>query len=404
VRGEGDNDTLAGGLGDDALYGGDKTDTLSGGAGEDILYGEAATDYVYGGDDEDEVYGGVGADRLFGGDGIDLMEGGSQDDTVMGGDGGDVLAGGADDDLLGGGLDLDIIEGGTGNDLLDGNSGDDLLEGGAGNDDLYGGADIDTAVFSGPISGYSFGVDGADLIVTDVDPGDGDDGTDILNGIEFLRFAGRDYEIDEFGVPDGDRATLLPDSTNGGELWNGDGNTITNFIIASNEDAGVEIALKAKIRQGPDLVPQGIVYDAPTGPQSTEWGSQVDNPNRAAWSFDFSVNADTDNDGVSPEFRIKIDLDVDTGAGTNFKTAFFGSIRDALEFSSGTPNNANADFSVIDNSKNLVFDEFTELFEPGAPYSMNDPGEYNIRLTVFDADHLLATTEIVVNVTGDFVV
>lgn len=55
------------------------------------------------------------------------------------------------------------------------------------------------------------------------------------------------------------------------------------------------------------------------------------------------------------------------------------------------------DRTVVDNSQNFVF--FPTQF-PG--YDAEAEGDYNIRLSAFDATRLLAVTEIVVNVTDDF--
>lgn len=76
------------------------------------------------------------------------------------------------------------------------------------------------------------------------------------------------------------------------EMYFGDGNTITNYSIARHEGAGVELALKAKLRGGPEAgVPDEIsgdipIYTVPTGQAdstSATWGPP------AKWSFDFSV-------------------------------------------------------------------------------------------------------------------
>src|SRR6185503_19192869 len=64
----------------------------------------------------------------------------------------------------------------------------DTLQGGAGNDLLDGGTGSDTAVYSGPMSSYSIVTNGGTVTVVDLDPSDGDDGTDTLTNIETLRF------------------------------------------------------------------------------------------------------------------------------------------------------------------------------------------------------------------------
>ncbi|WP_210482681.1 peroxidase family protein [Microvirga antarctica] len=96
----------------------------------------------------------------------------------------------AGDDIADGSLFSDVLNGNAGDDDLDGNGGADTLMGGQGNDRLEGGANSlfgagDTAVFSGPVTNYSFSLAGANLVVADTL---GADGTDTLSGIEILRF------------------------------------------------------------------------------------------------------------------------------------------------------------------------------------------------------------------------
>src|SRR6185295_7698258 len=94
---------------------------------------------------------------------------------------------------------VDTLTGGGANDTLIGGDGSDTLKGGAGDDTLYGGTNLnatddstsDTAVYDhGPV-GYSvtFNGDGT-VTVTDTNPGDGNEGSDTLKGIDLLDFNG----------------------------------------------------------------------------------------------------------------------------------------------------------------------------------------------------------------------
>ena len=112
IPGSPDNDTLAGGLLGDEMYGY---------AGNDRLNGMR------------------GHDTLDGGDGLDTLHGGYNDDLLLGGDGNDKLYGEYDQDRL---------EGGNGQDLLEGGYGNDILIGGASRDSLFGGIGADTFVYS----------------------------------------------------------------------------------------------------------------------------------------------------------------------------------------------------------------------------------------------------------------
>ena len=74
---------VAGGSGNDRLYGND---------GEDTLYGDQGNDYLSGGCGNDFLGGGDGRDTLDGGGGADILNGGLGNDTLTGGCGNDVFA------------------------------------------------------------------------------------------------------------------------------------------------------------------------------------------------------------------------------------------------------------------------------------------------------------------------
>ena len=68
---------LAGGVGNDRIYGGPYSDILSGGGGDDRLYGGRGHDEVFSGTGDDRLYGGPGDDCLSGGPGRNALFGGS---------------------------------------------------------------------------------------------------------------------------------------------------------------------------------------------------------------------------------------------------------------------------------------------------------------------------------------
>jgi Ca2+-binding RTX toxin-like protein len=228
---EGD-DTLNGGLGDDTLDGGAGNDTASfagaaSGITADLSQGTAlgdsgadrliATENIIGSGHADWLTGDGNANRLQGDGGDDTLNGGAGDDTLDGGGGSDTAAytsatagvtvslasqgsaqntGGAGFDTL---LGIENIIGSSHNDTLtgDGNAnalsggaGDDILDGAGGNDVLQGGDGLDTALYAAPMAGYRLdsGTDGA-LLLADIDPGNGDTGSDALAGIERLQFS-----------------------------------------------------------------------------------------------------------------------------------------------------------------------------------------------------------------------
>lgn len=96
-------------------------------------------------------------------------------ENVFGGDAGDILTGNAADNIL---------NGMRGDDTLSGGAGDDVLTGGVGNDRLFGGDGMNTAVFAGNLSGYSLDISGTQATVSG-----GGEGIDVLDDVEYLRFA-----------------------------------------------------------------------------------------------------------------------------------------------------------------------------------------------------------------------
>lgn len=203
INGDGGNDILLGGNGDDVINGGAGNDTLETGAGDDTANGDAGkdkfdadrtddgSDKLDGGPDKDTIdYSdrtnpvsvSLGTAFTAGDDGealeaddvinMEVVFGGEADDiinasastakmTLFGFDGVDTLTGGTANDTLRGGKDGDTLNGGDGNDKLDGQEGDDTENGdggndkflqsksGNGNDVMDGGADTDVVKYNG---------------------------------------------------------------------------------------------------------------------------------------------------------------------------------------------------------------------------------------------------------------
>lgn len=139
VDGDGGDDVLYGGAGNQRILGKGGNDTLYGGLGDDQLEGSNGTDTLYGQDGDDLLLGGNDSDELYGGSGADKLEGGFGDDILEGGDG---------EDEIYGGVGNDVLFGGDGKGFLYGDEGDDIihLEGGAGQ--AYGGIGDDTYILT----------------------------------------------------------------------------------------------------------------------------------------------------------------------------------------------------------------------------------------------------------------
>jgi Ca2+-binding RTX toxin-like protein len=163
LNGGGGNDTLIGGIGHDSLNGGNGNDLLLGGLGNDTLNPGSGTDTIDGGPGRDTVtFSYTSSNSLR----VDLSEGFAwflpnpsrgpdatnvpsttktiiSIEMVIGGSGNDFIIGDVNDNRLDGANGNDNVAGGDGNDTLVGGAGNDTLDGGAGNDVLIGGAGID---------------------------------------------------------------------------------------------------------------------------------------------------------------------------------------------------------------------------------------------------------------------
>jgi Ca2+-binding RTX toxin-like protein len=238
------NDTLDGGKGNDKLLGGAGNDKLDGGVGNDTLNGGAGIDTMLGGDGDDYYYvdnakdvvteanknaklggndtveitytyalsasienlvlsgqknidgtGNVLSNNISGNSAANVLKGDAGDDTLVGNQGADTLFGGVGEDILSGGADDDILYG---------DAGDDFLQGDAGSDTLDGGEGIDVAIFDSVQSDYqitgSTDKDGNIQVIVKYQGHGIDDGTDVLNNVEMIKF-GDDEAINVADLP-----------------------------------------------------------------------------------------------------------------------------------------------------------------------------------------------------------
>jgi len=203
LNGASGNDTLNGGSGNDTLMGGTGADVLSGGAGNDRYWVESAADRISG-----EVRGAAGGfdtitstvSRTLGTnienlilDGADAIDGtgNSLSNRISGNDSTNRLSG------LGG---ADELFGEAGNDRLNGGAGNDTLIGGFGNDTLIGGTGNDEFRYASVIDGY-----------------------DIIAGFDGLAAGGQDHLdldglLDELGLATDDRAGLVQLTDGGAQV------------------------------------------------------------------------------------------------------------------------------------------------------------------------------------------
>lgn len=196
--------------GNDTIIGNRNGDHIRAGSGDDTIAPSGGGDYIDGGDGTDTIdytlspFPMNGARINLSGDWREgeftTAHDGSEiylvnienavatfgNDTVYGSDVANRLEGRSGNDLLDGRGGHDILIGGAGNDTLLGGDGADQLQGDAGNDSINGGRGFDTVAFSGRLSDYTITAN-ADGSITVTDKR-GIDGTDILTGIEVLRF------------------------------------------------------------------------------------------------------------------------------------------------------------------------------------------------------------------------
>jgi len=232
----------------DILYGNDLNNKVYGYKGNDTLYGDGGADLLYGGLGDDSYYidsldtitelWGKGQDTVYvdfnyslgtnleslfllgssninatgnwlsntfrGNAGDNVFDGKGGNDTVTFEnvthsinadlslsaaqviDGNDTLL---NIESLVGTIFNDILKGNSANNTLDGSSGDDKLTGGIGNDTLIGGDGMDTVVFLGATEDYVFDFINNDWVIIDNNLTNGNEGQDILRGIEKIQFS-----------------------------------------------------------------------------------------------------------------------------------------------------------------------------------------------------------------------
>ncbi len=190
---------FVGGSGDDVLFGGPGADSLAGGPGNDSIVGNPGPDNLDGGIDDDVIFGGAGNDTLIGGGGNNVLDGGTGIDTATFiANAVPVTADLATGTALGGPQtgtnvlsSIENLVGGSAADQLIGDDGPNEFVGGPGNDTIIGGNGEDVAVFTGVFLDHEVTVATDAVIVEDSIPGDGDDGSDSLAGVEVLQFVDR---------------------------------------------------------------------------------------------------------------------------------------------------------------------------------------------------------------------
>lgn len=194
-------------------------------------------------------------------------------------------------------------------------------------------------------------------------------------------------------------------TTNNLSWYNGTGQPQGGFTVDSEN--GIEIGLRAVIRQGPQINSLTNTYYVPSGPESTANGSLSNNGARAAWNYDFSIDLRPNGVGSLTFNDITALLTV-----TDLTTLQSGSVDPlSLTFApdtagfgnpAGTTNShdgsaTSSDYSA-ENSENPIFGNF-----PVAGYNFGNGDEYqfNLQITENSNSQVLASDTIDVVVTPE---
>lgn len=131
-----------------------------------------------------------------------------------------------------------VLIGGGDADTFRAKGGDDTVEGRGGNDTIDGGEGTDVAVYAGAWVGYAVTNGGA--TVADIDPANGNDGTDTLIGVELLRFAGVSVNA---AAAVNDAPLGVDDANTGPALVEDGGSTASGNALANDTDADLALGL-----------------------------------------------------------------------------------------------------------------------------------------------------------------
>ena len=170
--------------------------SIVGSAGSDSLTGTSSADSIDGLAGDDILAGGLGNDTLNGGAGYDIADYSNAGGPVMVDLAAGTASGAAGNDVL---ISIEDVWGSNFDDILIGNAldnilwddqGNDTLAGGLGDDTMEGGAGIDTALYVGHQAAYAIAYLGFGYVFS------GPEGTDMLFGIERVRFADTNRALD----------------------------------------------------------------------------------------------------------------------------------------------------------------------------------------------------------------
>ena len=168
-------------------------------------------------------------------------------DELDGDDGNDTIDGGTGDDLIDGGDGNDVLKGGAGYDLISGGDGNDTITGGAGNDLIYGGHGTDTAIFGGTYASYDIlNLFGLVFI-------NGQDGTDLVLDVEFLKFDNGTYNVATHTFTPNQPPALPVVSLTPATVTSKEGSALTFTFTRTGGDTTQPLTINYIVNDGPPL-------------------------------------------------------------------------------------------------------------------------------------------------------
>ncbi|WP_316975794.1 right-handed parallel beta-helix repeat-containing protein [Shumkonia mesophila] len=201
-----------------------------------------------------------------------------------------------------------------------------------------------------------------------------------------------DYGVTKYDAQIAHAAPEVGGGTDG--FHPGSGNSDINFTVTDNPTAGIEAALRAKLRYNGDLDPDGSTYYAETG-ITTSSGGVVG----ALWNLDYSVIS-YGEDATIADYDVKITVEFVGLDGTRTTVLADFDVNDFEDrvnedYYDGTANGT----SGLQNSQNLKWLAADGAFDPDAA------GTYELTLTVTDiaSGDVVAETQTAVK-TADIIV
>ena len=224
--------------------------------------------------------------------------------------------------------------------------------------------------------------------------------------------------------------SVASSASNNSHLLVGTGIPASGFGLVDRPEVGLELGLQVIYRQGPvvttaDTYNDGVLhFQVNPGTQSTANGSQVNNANRAAWSFEYSVATGLNGQTTSlSNFDFKLLVDVDPSANTDYHTLEMVStgtgstgyvwVDDSVPANgAGTLNghpivitDDGGTSDVAQNSENYAFNFIQSYLTSayGPSNSFAGPAHFDIVLEALSTDQsvVVATNHIAVDVAGN---